>query len=80
MGPVPAYFYAAGQLMDYAVHSWDVREGMDIYHAMDGEAADLLVPFMFVLWVLTAFGRINAGSVRGDMALADRFLNLFHRI
>ena len=25
MGPVPAFFYAAGQLMDYGVHSWDIR-------------------------------------------------------
>ena len=27
MGPVPAFFYAAGQLMDYGVHSWDIRAG-----------------------------------------------------
>ena len=53
MGPVPAFFYAAGQLMDYAVHSWDVREGAGRAHAMSGEAADLLVPFMFVLWQST---------------------------
>jgi hypothetical protein len=30
--------------------------------------------------VLTAFGRIHGGNVRGDQALADRFLNLFYRI
>jgi len=30
--------------------------------------------------VLTAFGRMNAGTVRGDAALANRFLNLFFRI
>lgn len=30
--------------------------------------------------VLTAFGRCNAGTVRGDAELADRFLNLFFRI
>jgi len=30
--------------------------------------------------VLTAFGRCNTGTVRGDQALADRFLNLFYRI
>jgi hypothetical protein len=30
--------------------------------------------------VLVAFGRISAGTVRGDQALADRFLNLFHWI
>src|SRR5262249_57391803 len=27
MGPVPAFIYAAGQLMDYGVHTWDIREG-----------------------------------------------------
>jgi hypothetical protein len=30
--------------------------------------------------VLTAFGRINGGTARGDMELAERFLNLFFRI
>lgn len=138
MGPVPAFFYAAGQLMDYGVHSWDIREGTGRNHALSGDAADLLVPFMFALWqgtvrqdrddtspfqigirvsgrnaadyrvsvdgngltyeqadiddlptiidfdpaslVLTTFGRANAGTVRGDQALANRYLNLFFRI
>jgi hypothetical protein len=30
--------------------------------------------------VLTAFGRVNGGNIRGDQALAERFLNLFYRI
>jgi uncharacterized protein (TIGR03083 family) len=137
MGPVPAWFYAAGQLMDYGVHSWDIRQGIGRAHGLSGDVADLLVPLMFVLWqstvrsdvdrspfrlgirvsgrnaadylisvdengmsyeqgdvsdlptvidfdagslVLTAFGRMNAGTVRGDAATADRFLNLFFRI
>ena len=137
MGPVPAFFYAAGQLMDYGVHSWDIRETSGKAHALSGDVADLLVPFMFAIWqgtartdavdepftvgvrvsgrnggdyrlsvgtdgmsyeqgeidslptviefdagslVLTAFGRINGGTVRGDMDLASRFLNLFFRI
>ncbi len=138
MGPVPAFIYAAGQLMDYGVHTWDIEEGAGAAHAISGDAADLLVPFMFVIWqytikpdadlsplqigikvtsghnaggyrvsisdqgmayepgsvddlpaviefdagslVLTAFGRMNAGTVRGDAALANRFLNLFFRI
>jgi len=137
MGPVPAFFYAAGQLMDYAVHSWDIRQGTGRAHGLSGDAADLLVPFMFVLWqstirqdadltpfrlgvtvtgrnagtyrievsgqgmayepgevgdmptvidfdagslVLTTFGRSNAGTVRGDQEIADRYLNLFFRI
>ena len=138
MGPLPAFFYPAFQLMDYGVHSWDIRQGTGRAHGMSGEVADLLVPFMFVLWqstaavsessqpselgvrittganagdtimrvtpaglsyesgdvsnastiiefdpasfVLTAFGRCNAGTVRGDAAVADNFLNLFFRI
>lgn len=137
MGPVPAFFYAAGQLMDYAVHSWDIRQGSGRAHGLSGDAADLLVPFMFAIWqgtvrtdeviepcsigirvtgrnagdtrvtvtkdglsyepgpiedlpayiefdagslVLTAFGRSNSGTVRGDVAVAERYLNLFFRI
>jgi uncharacterized protein (TIGR03083 family) len=138
MGPLPSFFYPAFQLMDYGVHSWDIRQGMGRAHGLDGETADLLVPFMFVMWqstaatqetkdafqvgikitsghnagdtrltvapegvgaeagsvddlpvvfefdpssfVLTVFGRVNAGTYRGDPALADRFLNLFFRV
>jgi uncharacterized protein (TIGR03083 family) len=136
MGPLPAFFYPAFQLMDYGVHSWDVRQGTGRAHGLSGDAADLLVPFMFVLWkyttagdpqpceigvritsgsnagdtrvtvgadgmsyeageasgpatvlefdpgsfVLTAFGRSNSGTIRGDRATADRYLNLFFRI
>ncbi|NYJ08093.1 maleylpyruvate isomerase family mycothiol-dependent enzyme [Petropleomorpha daqingensis] len=137
MGPLPAFFYPAFQLMDYGVHSWDIRQGSGRAHGLSGEAADLLVPFMFVLWkytvtagehepctlgirvcsgpnagdtrvtigadgmdyaagdltdvsavlefdpgsfVLTAFGRSNAGTIRGDRTVADRYLNLFFRI
>jgi len=136
MGPLPAFFYPAFQVMDYGVHSWDMRHGTGRAHGLDGEATDVLVPFMFVLWqatarptpdesdigirvtsgpnagdtlvhvgpdgmsyeqgdlsgvgavlefdpgsmVLTAFGRCNAGTVRGDRAHAERFLNLFFRI
>jgi uncharacterized protein (TIGR03083 family) len=137
MGPVPAFFYAAGQLMDYGVHSWDVRQALGKAHGLSGDAADLLVPFMFEIWrgtvrtdavtepftigirvsgrnagdyrvsvsdqgltyepgeieslpayiefdagsmVLCAFGRCNTGTVRGDMDLAERYLNCFFRI
>jgi uncharacterized protein (TIGR03083 family) len=136
MGPVPACFYGIGQLVDYAVHGWDIRQGSGRAHTMDGDAADLLVPFCFIVWqatalcedvepfdlgvrltghnggetrisvtpgglalepgdvsdlplvlefdpasfVLTAMGRANAGTARGDSELAARFGNLFFRI
>ena len=64
MGPVPASFYAAGQLMDYTVHSWDIREGTGREHGIDGDAADLLVPFMFVLWQSTIKPDADRDAVR----------------
>jgi uncharacterized protein (TIGR03083 family) len=138
MGPVPAFFYPAFQLMDYGVHSWDIREGTGREHGLHSDVADLLTPFMFGIWagtiraaenvkpftigvrilsgpnagdnrinvsqdgmsyeqgdvsdlaaviefdpgsfVLTAFGRFNGGTVRGDKKVADRFLGMFFRI
>ncbi len=138
MGPLPAFFYPVFQLMDYGVHSWDIRQGTGRAHGLDGDAADLLVPFMLILWqatvdtpdeaepfeigirvssghnagtwrlsagpsgltyqagpveglpavldfdpgsfVLTAFGRCNSGTICGDVAVAERFLNMFFRI
>ncbi len=41
MGPLPAFFYPVFQLVDYAVHSWDIREGSGKPHALEGRAADL---------------------------------------
>jgi uncharacterized protein (TIGR03083 family) len=142
MGPLPAFFYPTFQLMDYGVHSWDIRQGTNLAHGLTGDTGDLLAPFMFILWsatvevppqtepfaigvrvtgrnggdyrvsvgpdgltyargdleggsldelpaviefdpgslVLTAFGRVNGGTIRGDRRLADRFLNSFFRI
>jgi uncharacterized protein (TIGR03083 family) len=56
MGPVPAFIYAAGQLMDYGVHTWDIRQGSGHAHALSADAADLLVPFMFIIWQSTIRG------------------------
>lgn len=54
MGPLPAFFYPVFQLVDYAIHSWDIREGTGRAHAISADAADLLVPLNFVLWQATA--------------------------
>jgi uncharacterized protein (TIGR03083 family) len=137
MGPVPAMFYPEFQLVDYAVHSWDIRQGTGDPHALQGDASDLLVPLIFVLLsatadcsgvdepysvgirvgganggdtraevtkegvqfapgdigdcpailefdpaslVLTAYGRFNGGTVRGDRQLAAHFRSLFFAI
>ena len=136
MGPLPSCFYPVAQLVDYTVHSWDIRQGAGHAHAMDGVAADLLVPFCWIVWqstadcsgvepftigvrvsgqnggdtrvtvtpdgialepgdlgdlplvlefdpasfVLTAMGRMNAGTARGDTTIAERYCGLFFRI
>jgi uncharacterized protein (TIGR03083 family) len=134
LGPLPAMIIVEGLLGGYTVHGWDVREGMGTRHAIAGDAADLLVPFVYLLWgatadttsvdspyaigirtagqnggdtrvevsdqglqfapgdldecqatlefdaatlVLTAYGRVNAGTVRGDRQLASSFRSLF---
>jgi uncharacterized protein (TIGR03083 family) len=137
MGPLPAAFYPLFQVVDYGLHSWDIREGSGRGHALDGDTADLLAPLAFILWsstpdvptdtepytigitvsgrnagshrvsvspegvkveeasveglpaviefdpgtlILAAYGRLNGGTVRGDHALAERYLNSFFRI
>jgi uncharacterized protein (TIGR03083 family) len=138
MGPLPASFYAIFQLVDYAVHSWDMRQGRSLGHGLQSDSADLLVPLCFILWqstaeippesppfsvgvritsganagdtradvsaeginfeagsiddlptilefdagsfVLTAYGRVNGGTTRGDAEPARKFNRLFFRI
>ena len=68
MGPLPAMFYPMFQIVDYAVHGWDIREGMHAPHAMSGDAADLLVPVIFVLWSATA----DVGNVDSPYSVGVR--------
>jgi uncharacterized protein (TIGR03083 family) len=54
MGPLPAMFYAVFQIVDYAVHSWDIREGLGQPHGLSGDASDILIPVIHILWQATA--------------------------
>ncbi len=49
MGPLPAFIYPAFQLMDYSVHSWDIRAGLGRSAPLTEDEAGTLVPFMFIL-------------------------------
>jgi uncharacterized protein (TIGR03083 family) len=53
MGPVPAFFYPTFHLVDYGVHGWDIREGLQMTTGLPGDVADFLVPVMFILWQAT---------------------------
>ncbi|MGH2787860.1 MAG: maleylpyruvate isomerase family mycothiol-dependent enzyme [Actinomycetota bacterium] len=73
MGPLPAFFYPVGQLMDYGVHGWDVREGLQEPHFMSPDAADLLVPWMFVLWQATTdTSRLQGGDLDVAVRVSGR--------
>jgi hypothetical protein len=55
------------------------NEGLS-YAQEDVSALPAVIEFDPGSLVLTAFGRVNAGTIRGDRAVADQFLNSFFRI
>ena len=50
------------------------------YEAADIDGLPAVLEFDAGSLVLTAFGRGNFGTLRGDRQVADRFLNSFFRI
>jgi uncharacterized protein (TIGR03083 family) len=62
MGPLPMFFYPAFQIMDYGVHSWDIRWGLgDKQGKLDERTAGVLVPYMFILMQSTVDQEAAAG-------------------
>jgi uncharacterized protein (TIGR03083 family) len=49
MGPLPAYFFAAFQLIDYSIHSWDIKSGLGRSEPLSEAAAVTLIPFMLIV-------------------------------
>jgi uncharacterized protein (TIGR03083 family) len=49
-GPVTAFCYPAFQIMDYGVHTWDMKWGLgDKTGKLDERTAGVLVPYMFIV-------------------------------
>lgn len=47
MGPLPTFFYPAFHVMDYGVHTWDIRWGLgEKDRKLDERTAGVLVPYM----------------------------------
>src|ERR1700716_326430 len=46
MGPLPTMIYPAFQLIDYSVHSWDIRAGLGEMQPLTEDAANTLIPDM----------------------------------
>ena len=55
-------------------------DGVSLEHGASLDGVPCVLEFDSASFVLTAFGRINAGTVRGDAKVADRFTNMFFRI
>jgi hypothetical protein len=53
-GPLPAAFYPWFQLVDYGIHSWDIREHRGEPHGLAGDTADMLAPIGLIVWQITA--------------------------
>jgi uncharacterized protein (TIGR03083 family) len=49
MGPLPACFYAGFQLIDYSIHSWDIKAGLGREEPLSEDAAVTLIPFMMIV-------------------------------
>jgi len=58
----------------------DVSDKGMSYEQGDVSGLPAVIDFDAGSLVLTTFGRSNAGAVRGDQEIADRYLNLFFRI
>ncbi len=54
MGPLPTFFYPSFQIIDYSVHTWDMRWGLGDKHTkLDERAAGILVPYMLIVMQYT---------------------------
>ncbi len=75
MGPLPTLFYPAFHVMDYGVHTWDLRYGLgEKTRELDERTAGVLIPYMlFALLPSTVDAKSAKGvdvtygiKVRGD--------------
>lgn len=63
MGPLPTFFYPAFHVMDYGIHTWDIRWGLGEKDSkLDERTAGVLVPYM--LYALLP-STVDAESAKG---------------
>jgi len=68
MGPLPAYFYAAFQLIDYSIHSWDIKSGLGRDEPLSEAAAVTLIPFMMIVIQYTVDAQ-RAGDLKTSFGI-----------
>ena len=63
MGPLPTLFYPAFHVMDYGVHTWDIRYGLgEKTRKLDERTAGVLVPYMLMALLPST---VDANSASG---------------
>src|SRR5947209_13752072 len=54
MGPIPTCFYPSFQIIDYGIHTWDMKWGLgDKTGKLDRKTAGILMPYMFIVMQYT---------------------------
>lgn len=62
MGPIPTCFYPSFQIIDYGIHTWDMKWGLgDKTGKLDERTAGILMPYMFIVMQYT----VDEDSARG---------------
>ena len=63
MGPLPTLFYPAFHVMDYGVHTWDIRYGLgQKTRKLDERTAGVLIPYMLMALLPST---VDAKSAKG---------------
>lgn len=63
MGPLPTLFYPAFHVMDYGVHTWDIRYGLgEKTRKLDERTAGVLIPYMLMALLPST---VDATSAKG---------------
>ncbi len=64
MGPLPTLFYPAFHVMDYGVHTWDIRYGLgEKTRKLDERTAGVLIPYMLMALLPSTVDAKSASGV-----------------
>ncbi len=64
MGPLPTLFYPAFHVMDYGVHTWDIRYGLgQKTRKLDERTAGVLIPYMLMALLPSTVDAKSANGV-----------------
>jgi hypothetical protein len=70
MGPLPTLFYPAFHVMDYGVHTWDIRWGLgEKTRKLDERTAGVLIPYMLFALLPSTVDAQSASGVNAQYGI-----------